>query len=276
MHRRPPFTSLRTTQKAVARLARTVALALAVVAITGCASGPTETRERFYLAVPSGDNVNFFRLSIEANTFLGVTKYQSGWFPADTVDRLYGDTSDPSDASALVTEQNIKNALNEAIEETMKGYLEAARDPDSNEETVARWLLAQRRVRSLAGDQIALPNGAVEIEYDPTASLALRHAGEKLVLVLSSNPDEIMKQMSAFAGNKQTSATVLRLADVVRKQAEAQVLEAEARSSADSRLDAVLVARIDSILSELDSEQMDRDGLLDEVRTLLITLENLR
>ena len=253
-----------------------IVFVLACLALAGCSGGPTRSEEIFYVAVPSGDNVNFYRMKVEAGTQLGVTKYQSGWFPADTVDRLFGDVSESGSAAALKTEQDIRQALDSAIKDTAVGYLEAAKDPDSSSETIMRWLQAQRRVRAIAGDGVPLPEGAVEIEYDPGAGLALRHAGQKLVFVLSSNPDQVMQNLRNFAGSKETSASVLRLADVVRAQAENRVVEAEAEAAAALRLDALVVRQIDAALANVENAGNDRDALLDEVRTLLILLETLR
>jgi hypothetical protein len=77
------------------------------------------------------------------------------------VDRLFGNSSTPSQGGAVKTEQNIQKALNSAIEKTAKGYLKAASNPRTSDETILAWLSAQRRVRAMAGDGIALPEGAV-------------------------------------------------------------------------------------------------------------------
>lgn len=248
-----------------------------LVGLSGCQTGRMTVHERFYLAVPSGDNTNYYRVSVNADTVLSKAKYSSGWFPADTVDRLYGSTTEPGAASTLKTEENIKVMLNDAIEETTRGYLLAAKNPATSDEDILAWLSAQRRVRAVAGDGIALPAGAIEIEYDPSANLALRHAGEKLIFVLSSNPDEVIGAIQTFSNDTKTSATVLRFADVVRQQSLNQVEQADAVNSANARMDTVIVRQIQNSLASIESMSTpDRQSLLAEVEMLLMLVENVQ
>ena len=127
----------------------------------------------------------------------------------------------------------------------------------------------------MPGPETVLPTGAVEIEYDPGANLALRHAGEKFVFVLSSNPDEILNPITRFAEDTKTSATVLRLADVIRAQAFNQVATTEAQNAAMKNMDNLIVQRIDVVLDMLENDPT-RDDLVREIEALRILVENLR
>ena len=250
-----------------------VTLLMLILPLSGCfSSGPMQVYERSYLAVPSGDNTNFFRTTVEGNTHLGDSNYDSGWFPADTVDKLYGSTSRTDSAQALKTKEDIRALMDEAILATTKGYLRAAQDPSSSEESIVAWLTAQRRVRAMAGDGIPLPDGAVEVEYDPSRSLALRHSGEKRVFVLASNPTEVIETISNFAGSAQTSATILRIADVVSQRRINDVDRVEARNEFKEQASNIIVSHIDGVLLAIEGG-LDKDELLAEIDALLLLIE---
>lgn len=229
-----------------------------------------------YIAVPSGDNTNYYRITVEADTYLGVAKYDSSWFPALAVDRLYGSVATEDTAQTLKTEQDIVALIDEAILDTTRGYLAAAKDPNSSDETVLAWLTAQRRVRATAGDGIGLPDGAVEIEYNPGGNLTLRHSGEKRVFVLSSDPTEVMNAINAFASSQQTSATVLRIADVVRQRRANDIERAEADVAVQRDTNTVIVTQIDGALQAIAAEDVSRDEVRHEVEALLMLIESSR
>lgn len=253
---------------------RRCCVAILLLPLSGCFSpGPMQVYETSYLAVPSGDNTNFFRITIEGNTALGVSNYDSGWFPADVVDQLYGNVEKANPAQAIKTQEDIRALIDEAILVTTEGYLRTAREPGSSEESVLAWLNAQRRVRAMAGDGIALPDGAVEVEYDPARNLALRHAGEKRVFVLASNPTAVINAIKGFANNQHTSATVLRMADVLRQQRLNDVDRAEARVAVEKKANEVIASQIDSVLQAIKGG-LSRDELRAEVDSLLLLIES--
>ena len=247
-----------------------------VLGLSGCvSSGPMTVTEVSYLAVPSGDNTNFYRISVLAETYLGVSHYDSGWFPADTVDRLYGSTAKSGAGRARKTEQDIRAYIDDAIKNTTQGYLLAAQDPDTSEVDILKWLTAQRRVRAMAGDGIPLPQGAIEVEYDPAKNLALRHAGQKRVFVLASNPDDVIKAIKGFAQSEETSATVLRLAEVIKQRNINDIEKALAEMVVQQKINDVIVSQINGAL-DVTKDKVDRDTLLTEIETLLMLIESAR
>ena len=266
----------KTNKRLSSAMIRLIALIAVGCASSACVSnGKMTIEETFYLAVPSGENTNFFRVKVTATSEYGVATYDSSWFPADAVDRLYGATSDVGAAAALKTEEDLKAQLNQHILAVNSGYWAAAADPTTDPEVIESWLVAQRRVRSIAGEQTALPSGAIEIEYDPIANLALRHAGQKLVFVLSSDPTQVINAISTFSQDTKTSATVLRLADVIRQQTVNQIAETEARNEAMRHVDSLVVVEVDSALARLEGET-DVDALRQTVRALQVAVESLQ
>lgn len=230
--------------------------------------------ETSYLAVPSGDNTNFYRITIKGNTRIGVSNYDSGWFPAYSVDRLYGAASTDTDRSRrLVVEEDLRKLYDDAIAATTRGYLQAAQNPDTSEDRIAGWLTAQRRVRAVAGDGVPLPDGAVEVEYDPSANIHLRHSGEKRVFVLASNPTDVIDAINGFAQSEETGASVLRLAEVIRQQRISETDQAEAVMEVEKRTNGVIVSQIDGVLEALAGD-LDKDALQSEVEALLLLIES--
>lgn len=251
-----------------------VCIVLSSLALGGCSLGMTKIDHSHYLAVPSEKNVNYFRIRVTGRTKLGKTSYRSGWYPAAAVDSLYGDASQSGASAAYKLEEDLKSKINDKILATADGYLNAAADPKADPGLLEAWLAAQRRVRAFPGDEVPLPNGAVEIEYQPGANLALRHSGEKLIFVLSSDPDEVIGAISNFSQNVETGATVLRLADVIRQRSVDEVAATEARNAARGKTNEVLVQRIDSL--QAVTEKATRTELTREIESLRILLENLR
>jgi len=251
------------------------AAAIAVLALSGCSLGRTSARQTYFLAVPSGENINYFRIRVDAQAKLGETSFKSGWFPADAVDSLYGDAGKSGVTEAYRVQEDLKAKYNAALVHTTEGYLAVAQNPKSDPADIQSWLVAQRRVRAMSGAETPLPSGAVEIEYNPSGSLATRHAGEKLVLVLASDPDTVIGAISAYSKDVQTSATVMRLADVLRQQSANEVETTEARNAARTKSNATIVQGIDALTQVLKTNP-GREELTREIEALRLQLENVR
>ena len=257
------------------RLGVAASAAAWAITLSGCSLGVTRVQETHFIAVPSHENVNYFRVRIEGSATLSKTKFRSGWFPAEAVDSLYGSADESSVSQAYKVRNEIKDRYNAAISSATQGYLDAAANPNSKPEVIEAWLSAQRRVRATAGTEVALPRGATEIEYDPASNLTVRHAGEKLVFALSSNPDDVLGAIANFSKDAEVGATVLQLADVVRQQSVNDVATTEARNEARSKLDAVLVDHIDATLKAIEGAPTAQD-LQREVDSLRLILESVR
>jgi hypothetical protein len=260
---------------AVSTLILAAAVTLLGAGLSACSLGITRIDQTYYLAVPSESNINYFRIRVHGSAQLGVTDFRSGWFPADAVDSLYGDASQKGATEAYRLKEQLKAKYDAAILKTVDSYLNAAVDPKTSEAVLQSLLLAERRVRATAGTETPLPPGAVEIEYDPGRGIATLHAGEKLVLVLASDPDAVIEAISAFSKDVQTGATVMNLADVVRTQAANDVAATEARNEFRSKTDALIAQHLGSVLDLLKTNPK-RTDLTREIDSLRILVENYR
>ena len=95
------------------------------------------------------------------------------------------------------------------------------------------------------------------------------------MFVLSSDPDEVIGKLRAFAADKDTSATILRLADVVRQQSANEVVEAEKKAESSRRLDALVARQLDGAIERLGEGSLSRDALLQEAQALRILVETV-
>jgi hypothetical protein len=246
-----------------------------VLGLSACSTGTTKIDQKYFLAVPSNTNVNYFRVRVRGESILSVTDFRSGWFPADAVDSLYGDVSQNGATEAFRVKEQLKAKYNAAILKAQDGYLAAASDPKTDPAVLQSWILAEHRVRATAGSEAPLPAGAVEVEYDPGRGITTAHAGEKLVLVLSSDPTSVIEAISAFSNDVQTGATVLNLADVMRQQSSNDVATTEARNAAKAKTDALIAQRLGA-LSDLLKTDPKRPDLVREIESLRMLLETYR
>lgn len=261
-------------------LPRVFAAVTSLLMLCACTlSGPMDISQIHYLAVPSGEDVNYFRIRVEGETRFSDANFHSGWYPAYDVDKLFGGvaTSSGNDqAEARITELAMKEKLNKAITDAYTKYLEVARDPGSSDDRILAYLETLRRVRATAGDGIPLPPGAVEVEWNPGANLALRHAGEKLIFVLAADPNEVINAIKISERTTNTSADILQLSKVIRQQSQNEVLEIVSENESNKKLDNLIVSQIESSLTELSVSDLTEDVLLEEIDALLLLIESLR
>jgi len=242
---------------------------------TGCANSQTasmDVEEVFYVAVASGENTNYFRVTIKGKSVLGVAAYESGWFPSAAVDRLYGAGNIESVKSELANEK-IKNAFDDAYVAAYDAYMKAAQNPASTDEEIAKHLLVLKRVRAVPGEGTPLPDGAKEIEYDPVSNLTLMHSGEKFVIAFSSNPDEVLNGIKTTAQNNETSRAILKLSQLAKGQEDAENVRLAKEKQNIERFASLLSARLTSTAglleekTESDDEKQLAAQQLDELRT---------
>lgn len=241
----------------------------------GCTTGPMHIKQTHYLAVPSGENTNYYRVRVSADTYLGDAEFRSGWFPSDAVDSLFGDVSSEGSTRALKVREDIRAEIDRAILATTKAYLVEAAKPDADPERLRQLLETRKRVRAAPGDSTPIPESAVEMEYDPTSGLVLSHVGDKLVFVLSSDPDEVIGIIANFAEHQKTSVSVTRLGEVIGMQSANEVAETEAENAANAEDNQALAEQLERALG-VAANGGDRDAMLDEIQTLRFLIESLQ
>lgn len=250
---------------------------------SGCANSSTasmDVKEVFYVAVASGENTNYFRVTIKGKSVLGVAAYESGWFPSAAVDRLYGAGNLKSVKSELADEK-IKTAFDDAYVAAYEAYMKAAKNPASSDEEIAKHLLVLKRIRAVPGDGTPLPEGAKEIEYDPVSNLTLLHSGEKFVIAFSSDPDKVLNGIKSAAQSDETSKAILKLSELAKGQEDAENVRLAKEKQNLERFASLLSTRLTSSAAligqktESDDEKKLAVQQLDELRTEVESLVTL-
>jgi len=199
------------------------------VALAACTTGPMNVREVHYFAVPNGENTNYYRLRVDAQTRLGVAGYRSGWFPARAVDRLFGEINSEAGAAEIDVRTKIETEINARILETTKGWLEEAVKLTPDRDKLDRLLAARRRILAYPSSIGEPYPKTFEIEHNPAIGVATRYADEKLVFVLGSNPDEVIGRIASFVEEDKSVLTINRLSGVITQTRVNQVASREAQ-----------------------------------------------
>jgi len=242
----------------------------------GCSTGRMAVREVHYHAVTNGEQTNFYRLRVEGKTRLGQAEYRSGYFPTDALDRLFGNVNASKAGEALGARQDIEKLVRDAVKQTTEAWLKEARDPDASTERLRALQMARRRVLAYPVGPGAPFPGAVEIEYNPAQGVFIRHADEKLVFLLSSNPDEVVQDIVEVAEHDKTALAVNRLGSVVAQRARNEVAAAEAAQSVTEDSAAIVAREIEAVLAATAGDGIALGDLELHIDTLLTMLELAR
>lgn len=251
--------------------------ALTGLATAGCSQGTMTLQEVHYFAPTNESNTNYFRLRVFAETELGVSQYRSGWFPASSVDRLFGQVDDAGGIKALATRIVIESLISAKVEDTYKKWLEQAADPSVTQQELENLLNARRRV--LAYPLSGLPPfpGTIEAEFNPARGVALRRSDEKLVFMLSSNPDDVIGKIANFSESDRTALTINRLGTLMANRSRADLVAKETANRVRSEMDATTVRRLEAVGAAAATAgaggATDLAPVLTEVQSLIVFLE---
>lgn len=246
---------------------------IAALILSACSLGRMNVQETHYYAIPNGKDTNYYRLRVEAKTVLGVAGYRSGWYPARAVDRLFGEAASDSSPAELQARTELEMRTIEAIKETQRKWLEAAQNPDTPEPRLRLLNEARRRVLAYPSFKPEPFPGTVEIEYNPGRDLVTFHIDDKLLFVLSSDPDAVVRAIANFVEEDKTVLTIQRLSGTITQGALNEVAGREAALKVDQANDArvrqvlqqtregtaagtkkeIAVFRIDVLLSVIDA-----------------------
>lgn len=251
---------------------------LALIAVSACSTGQMNIKESHYYAVKGKDNTNIFRLRIDAATVLGDSEYRSGWFPANAVDSVFGDVSSEGGAKTLEARREIEGKLRRAIVDSTSNYLDAAKDVDTTQEDLDKLLEARRRVLAYPFWQSGNIPGSFEIEYNPGKGLATLHADEKLIFILSSNPNEVVGKIANFAESDKTVYSINQFAKITAQRARNELAASEATAEVRQDIDKLIHAQIQKALTAIgqDPAATDLKIALNEIDVLLNLLDRVQ
>lgn len=219
----------------------------------GCSAGPMKISEKYYLEASDGYHKNYYRIRIDGDTKLGVAEFRQGWYAAEGVDALFGDVSAENAARSLTVRDQIKQKLDDAIVSTHGKYLKIAQKLNPKPEELIGAFEAMRRVRSMPVDERVMKDSDI-MEYNPAESLVTPHRGQKLVMMLSSNPDQIISKISALAEEAGTLQLVTKVTDVIGAKEAAGAAKAEETASLADATAEKIGGVFDSVITKLSDK----------------------
>jgi hypothetical protein len=254
------------------------ALALAVItlfSLCACTTGPMNVREVHYYAVPNGENTNYYRLRVEADTKLGVAGYRSGYFPARNVDSLFGDVSSEGGAASLAVRLQIEQQINEKILSTNQAWLEEAAKPNADANLLEGLLRARRRILAYPISDGQPYKGAFEIEYNPAKGVHTRYADEKLLFILGSDPDQVVSQIANFAESDKTVLSINQLSNVLAQRVRNDIAGQQAVEQVNRGVDGLVSKQIEKARKVADNPATLPGEAIREIDTLIILLNGV-
>ncbi len=253
----------------------TAAAAAWITLLTGCSSGPMEITNVHYYAVSHGENTNFYRLTVTANTQFGVAGYREGWFPATAVDKLFGDVSAAGGQSSSAAKEEIRAAYDEAIAKTTKAYLEKAAKPETTEADLKPYWEPRKRVLAFPDSYAPVFGDGAEIAYDVARGVAVPHSDEKLVIVLSSDPDGVIGAITNVAEEEKTAQTINKLGALVNERARIDHATAGARNDVQKQQVAAIRQVLDGINKPADAATGDAAALKSTMANQMLLLRSV-
>lgn len=260
-----------TTRSALRRLA---ASGLAAALLTACSMGPMDTSEVYYLKVTNGTDSNYFRVKVDTSTRLSDAKFKSGWFPAEAVDALFGETSQDTTGSTRAARDDMRAKMIEALKEAQQSYLTVALQDGATRAEIDRALEAWKRVRFAPGLRSDNYGNAVLMEYNPARGLEVLRSDEKLVFVLSADPDAIIQGINRIANDQETKAAIQRFTNVLVEQAKADVQAKAANAEVAARADVFIAGQVEALSQSLENKA-DRDTVVRKMEALHALLRSL-
>jgi hypothetical protein len=231
--------------------------------------------EVHYFKVESGEHANFYRMTVDADTTLGIAEYRSGWFPARSVDSLFGDVSSDGGVSALRFRNDLEGLIETNVLKTTRAYLEEASNPNADPNELRRLAEARRRVLAYPRSSGLKPRDYAEIDYDPARGIVTRHGDEKLVFIVSSNPDEVVGKIASFSESSASALTIQNLSRVVQIQVGNDLLAREGAAEALAKLDTLLVAQLTNTVNSIANYDVTKEVGIQKIDFILDLVNSL-
>lgn len=251
-------------------------LVYCLIVLCSCTSGKTLVDTVGYYAITSGDNTNYYRVRIESNSKLSKLNYKSGWYPTRAIDRLFGNVTSDEAVKTLEVQEILRAQYDKKIVELNQKWLDAAGNPQTPLDTLLALMDARKRILAYPSSSEPFPN-SFEIEYNPEKGLAILHSDEKFVVVVSSDPNEVVGKISAFAESDQTALQIKSISNVIRGQNENEVKALDAKYRINKLNDStVLAGQIERLHGLAQDEDQDTDRIIKEINAVIGLLNNSR
>jgi hypothetical protein len=246
----------------------------AALALGGCSLGRMEVDEVYYLKLTNGTDSAYTRVTVKGSTFLSDSKYRSGWFPSEAVDTVLGNVGDDTTGKTRAARDEMRDQLIDAMKQAHENFLAVALKPDASEAEIRQALQSWARTRlAPIGDDPDV-EGAIIVEYNPAQGLETFRSDEKLIFVLSANPDTVIRSISQIANDNETKAAIQRFTNVIVEQAKADVEAKKATADVAAKADVFLAGQVDAVAQAMDSKA-NRDAVVRQTEALISLLRGV-
>ena len=240
--------------------------------LAGCSTGPMRVHELQYYRVANSTNANYFRLTIDAVTHIGVSKYRAGYFPARSVDSLFGEVSSTSGVDALRTRDELEKLINTNVFLVTSNWLFAASKPGTELGDLEKLNTARARLLTYPKPQLA--PGTVLMDYDPIRGVVERHSDEKMVFLLASDPDSVINKIANFTESDATVLTINRLSHAMSDKQQDSVDRRGAMLQVNKKYDAVAYQALQAALNMAGDSTTPADAAVKEINTLIQIIDS--
>lgn len=241
----------------------------ASIAVSACSQGNMSVKQQYFLTAELDGNAVHYRVNIRANTVLSDAKFRQGWFPAEAVDSVFSEATGSDAGSTYDTRDKLKRQINTTLLELRKRYGEELLKAAPDGEKLTGLLLAENRLRYYAAREIGDDYDFSEtMEFDPISGLITNRSGDKLVLILSANPDQIIQSIANFSEEEKTKAVIKGLVDFIGANARKDLDKKEALAEVERQRNIRAGLLIDAMLPRIDPANPDRQAVLANLEAL--------
>ena len=181
-------------------------------------------------------------------------------------------------AEALEAKRILEAQIRDSLIQVNAKYQEKARDPDTSEQELDKLLQARRRILAYPRWQPEVLRDTIEIDYNPSKGIAIRRSDEKLVFILSSNPDEVVGKITNFAESDKTVYSINQFAQVIAQRSRNDIAAQEATEAVNVKIDNLIYEQIQKALSILGESPTaeSKELAIKEIDVLIQLLDNVR
>ncbi|OIQ50737.1 hypothetical protein BerOc1_02679 [Pseudodesulfovibrio hydrargyri] len=250
-------------------------LLLAVLALSLMGCGIDVQESRYYAAYNPSGEVSVYRLDIKANAQLTEGKYASGWYPRASVDSLTGAVNADQILKDLKTRIAIEQEIDKKVLAAYKEWLKIAANPASDPKDRQKTLDTLRLVLSYPTTENFQREGMCYIEYQPTEGIVMRHADEKMVFLLSSDPTKVLNAINNFTQSTEAALNINQLSDLFNAQALGEHGTLMASMHATRNYGHLIEGELDALATSPPTDTASQKATISEMTKLIEMLQSM-
>ena len=239
-----------------------------------------EISEQHYISATNGKDNVYYRINVEGTTVFSEASYRQGWYDEDSVDALFGDISNAGSKKALSTRETIRKQIDTSLIQARQAYLEAVLAPKADNIDVQSKLEALKRVRLSVESATHGLDGAYVMDYDPMKNLKRKRVGQKMVMILSSDPDQILNKLRELTEDEKTTEILDSLVDTMRGKTDIESLKKHLDNQEKLIQNEKILSQLSTFIKNIPTKiksasvsDTDRNAIVAETKALINILK---